>query len=705
MAFHGPSNAIAPAQRSMSMMEPPAFRSETALVATTALQLALEEAHDELRRAGSELERLDEPSFDPIPAARSVERALRFVFDVFDGRAAPLEAALAAQAAMDDATNATQNGDAHEVTKFREHITRARTAMARVMERLNVPGLSGSNQRTPLRAGIDVPRLHFVARTSIVPPLDVKPQKITHAVVLPAPIDKPQTFAQLQQAVATLKERGAQGRDVGARAGVPKAKPDSEAPKALPPPAPGFAREIDAAITELSFLRDRTRTSFEEVAMVGMQRTPLVGDGWRSSLLLERRMLASIDLIAAIGAPAVEYIPHLVVDAPVRDPSRAFAAGMILGCFSGRDALAAAERTVFSKGELDPAFVRELGVALSIAPHDLIAQAMRTLLRSDEPQLRALAVRVLGHRNLATAQELSGLCQDEPVVAAAAIEHLATTFGVFDDATIDRALASENAELREAALFALALAGDSRDVQRLVAAIDGRSAETAAICLALMGDEQDAQHLLHRSRQTPSRAFAVALGWSGSGMAIAPLFELLESQSGELRSAAAWGLERITGAGLWEETEMPAENLDAPEPGSPDVGEPAAPKLVKVVSDPRDEPDKPAPDLLERPTTDIARWRTWWQQNAGKFDMRRRYRLGQPYTPLIVLRELDTERRTPTERLLLQRELIVRTGVVVRLHPLDLVMVQEQAIRDWQGPARGASSSPGMWVRPGRKKA
>ncbi len=705
MAFHGPTNAVAPAQRPMSTMEPLVFRSDPALVASTALQLALEEAHDELRRAGAELERLDEPSFDPIPAARSIERALGLLFDVFDGRGVPLEAALAAQAAMDDATNSTQNGDAYEVTTFREHVTRARTAMTRVMERLNVPGLSNANAPTPLRASTDVPRLHFVARASIVPPLDVKPQKTTHAVVLPPAIGKPQTFAQLQQAVATLKERGTQGRDVGVRAGVPKAKPEADAPKALPPPTPGFAREIDAAITELAFLRDRTRTSFEEVAMVGMQRTPLVGDSWRSSLLLERRMLASIDLIASMGAPALEYIPRLVVDAPVRDPSRAFAAGMILGCFSGRDALAAAERTVFSKGELDPAFVRELGVALSIVPHDMMPQAMRTLLRNDEPALRALAVRVLGHRNLATAQELTALCQDEPVVAAAAIEHLAMTFGILDDAAIERALASENADLRESALFALAVAGDSRDVHRLTAALEGRSVETAAVCLALLGDEQDAQHLLHRSRQTPCRAFAVALGWSGSGMAIAPLFELLESQSGELRAAAAWGLERITGAGLWEEAETPAENLDAPEPGSPDVGEPAAPKLVKVISDPRDEPDKPAPDLLERPSTDVARWRAWWQQNAGKFDMRRRYRLGQPYTPMIVLRELDAERRTPTERLLLQRELIVRTGTVVRLHPQDLVMVQEQAIRDWQGPARAASSSPGMWVRPGRKKA
>ena len=565
----------------MSTLEPLAFRSDQpALVGVTALQQALEIAHAELRRAGVELERLDEPTFDPIPAARATERALKALFDVFDARGVPLDAVLSVSTAIDEAANAAQNGDAHEVGPFRERLARARTAMARVMERLGVTSLPNTNMPAPLRASIDVPRLHFVARASLVPPLDVKPQKITHAVVLPPPIAKPTSFVQLQQAVATLKERGQQGRDVGARAGVPKAKPEALPAKVAPPPAPGFARDIDGAIDEIAFLRDRTRSSFEEVTMVGMQRTPLVGDSWRSSLLLERRMLASIDLIAAMGEPALEHVPRLVVDSPAKDPSRAFAAGMILGCFSGRDALAAAERTVFSKGELDAAFVRELGVAFSIVPHDGLSLAMRALLMEDEPQLRALGLSVLGHRNLATKQELTSFCSDEPVVAAQAIVHLATTFGVFDDAVIDRALGSDDLELQEAALCALAVAGDSRNVPRFFSAMDGRSAEAAALYLALMGDEQDAQALLHRLRQTPSRGLVVALGWSGSGMAIAPLFELLESSKSELRAAAAWALERMTGAGLWEEAEVEAENLDAPEPASPELGEAPAPKLV-----------------------------------------------------------------------------------------------------------------------------
>ena len=82
------------------------------------------------------------------------------------------------------------------------------------------------------------------------------------------------------------------------------------------------------------------------------------------------------------------------------------------------------------------------------------------------------------------------------------------------------------------------------------------------------------------------------------------------------------------------------------------------------------------------------------------YEMRRRYRMGQPYTPLVSLRELDVAKRTPGERRLLQRELLIRTGTLVRLDPRDFVQVQEEALRDWQAPARAASNAPGRWSRP-----
>jgi len=675
----------------------------------TAFQRALEDAHAELRRTGAELEQLEEPSFDPIPTARATERALAALFDAFDGRGAPLEAVEDTTAAIDDALTALKDADPRAASPLADHLLHARSALERAMAAGATSPIPHTGETPPLRASIDVPRLHAIRRASIVPPLDVKPLAPVHAAVLPPPIAAPRSFAELKDAVTTLKDRSRGGRDAGTRALSTRTKGNAtDAAKTnedAPSPPEGFAREIDAAMGELAFLHDRTRTCFEEVAMVGMQRTPLLGDPWRGSLLLERRMLASIDVIASIGAIALAHVPRLVADAPIKDASRAFAAGMILGSFAGRDTLAAAERMLFSAAELDPAFVAELGAALSIAPHDLLPLSLRTLLREDHPALRAMAIDVLGKRGLATREELVAAIDDVPEVASRALVHLATSFGVVMEEHVKHALASEEQTLREAALSAIALAGDARLLPHLVSALDGPDADAAAILVAIAGEEDAAKTLLERVKFHPTRASIAALGWAGPAMGIGALFDLLESDRAELRIAAAWALERITGAGLFQEVEMPAEEIDVVVPPSPDVGEPPVPRLVKVVSDPRDEPERPAPDVVEQPTTDLGLWRSFWREHHGKYDPHQRYRMGHPYTPLVSLRELDAERRTPEERRLLQQELVIRTGSLVRFDPRDFVVVQESALRDWQGPARAASSAPSRWTRPPRKSS
>jgi len=58
---------------------------------------------------------------------------------------------------------------------------------------------------------------------------------------------------------------------------------------------------------------------------------------------------------------------------------------------------------------------------------------------------------------------------------------------------------------------------------------------------------------------------------------------------------------------------------------------------------------------------------------------------------------------TPYERRLLQRELIVRTGEHVRFDPHDWIVIQEEALKQWEGPARRASGAAGQWARSMRR--
>ena len=121
------------------------------------------------------------------------------------------------------------------------------------------------------------------------------------------------------------------------------------------------------------------------------------------------------------------------------------------------------------------------------------------------------------------------------------------------------------------------------------------------------------------------------------------LIELLEHDDELLQVAAAEALERLSNAGLREEVEMDVEDIFVPEPPEPDIGEPKPMRVVRMTSDPRDLPPEPSTETITRPSTNPARWQAWYEQNAAEWPLRTRYRLGQPYSPLVSLAELDTE--------------------------------------------------------------
>ena len=234
--------------------------------------------------------------------------------------------------------------------------------------------------------------------------------------------------------------------------------------------------------------------------------------------------------------------------------------------------------------------------------------------------------------------------------------------------------------------------------------LDGEQEEDAALCVALAGDAQDAARLLQRAREQITRPLVTAIGWAGAASAILPLMDWLEHDDDEVKLAAAYALDRITGAGLYEAMEAEAEEIMVPDPPEPDLGPIAGPpSLARVVSDPRDLPPDAAPETVQRPTIKAERWRAYWKENGERYDMRARYRRGRPYTPYVSFEEIDRWPVTPGERRSLQRELIIRTGSLVRLDPHDFIKVQEEALKEWGPLATQASSQPGSWAVPMRK--
>lgn len=680
--------------------------------------IALERAHTRLRDAAARLEGIGQPAVDLRPAASALQPVFGALYDAFDGRADRLASARGAMGAVGEVLAMARQAEEREpalqglsldLERAREHIAEAERWLIELGAA--APKTQSDPSATPaspeLLASDGEPRLHAVERPSLVPALRVAPPPPEPPAPPLPPLPRPTSASELSAMRQELRRRSEVRRLASAEKKAARAAANAEpkSPGSAPAP-PGFVPGVATPLDEPTFLRERARDCLEEITMVGLQRAPLLGEPWRNALVLERRMLAAVDAIAALGPIAIASLEPLVLDAPAKDPPRVFAIAMALGSIAGRDALAAAERVLFSVEREDPEALRQFAAALKLAPHDLAPLVLRTLLADPDPERRAAAASVLAHRALATPDELFALATDlsAPKAVAIALPELALLGHPRLEEAIDAAVVSPSPLVREAGLLAMALSGHPAAASSIERELSGPLGGSAALLYALVGDSFDATRLFDAAMSRPSPALLEALGWAGAISSVPPLIELLELAEDDVRVAAASALERITGAGLVEEVELAIDRIAAPDAPEPDVGEPKPVRLARMVSDPRDLPADPAPELGLRPASRAAVWRAYWREHGGSFEMTARYRRGQPYTPLVSLRELDALPCTPAERRTLVRELIIRTGSRVRLDPHDFVKAQESALSAWHPIAARASASPGHWIRPDRRR-
>jgi HEAT repeat protein len=670
----------------------------------TPLAVELEGALVLLQRAALRVMADAEPIVDLRPAALSIERALSALLDATDGRAEGHGAIVAAQAEIVAATGAVTDarGKSEGIDALVADVGlawRRLAAAADLLGKTPPPAPAGPSE---IRASEGLPRRHELTRPSLVPAiLAPAPPRPPDEAPRPKPA-KPRTFEELRQAVALLKAESATPElDV-----PPESSRGALAAPRHEAPPPGFSAGIGAATGDATFRAERARECFEEVAMVALQRAPLPGDDWRSARLLEARMLRAIDWIAALGPGALSRVVSLYRGAPVADAAHAFALAMTLGCFSGRDTLAAVEMLMLA-GDRDEEIFRGFSEGLVLSPHESLALAMRSLSTEPDPLVRELATFVLGATGLATDAELVALAKDpSPSVAATALEHLGACATPALAGVIAESEGSRDPAVRRALWGAMVLSDHPRARRTLLDALATEDRATAAMWLAVGSDERDARELCTRMEASPSRALIEAVGLSGPGFALPALARLLAHEDEEIAAAAGAALERITGAGLREEVEVAAEEIlvpDPPDAPEPDVGDARAP-LAKTVSDPRDLPPPAATERVVRPSTNPAAWSLFLGSAEGRaFEPSGRYRRGKPYSPRVLRAELDGPSCTPSERRWIQRELIVRTGGFVRLDPRDWVSVQERALAAWEPLAARASNTPGRFTRPARQ--
>lgn len=653
----------------------------------------LERAHALAHEAGWSIEEEIEPSAYLEPAARQIEQGIAALYDAFDGRR----------------DRPTAIGTAHgrfwsaAILVARAGLTQALASLRKACEHLvaseerfpRVP--LAARTAVPLRAGSVLPPFHTIERMSLAPSFRAPPVPDTPPTLPEPELPEPTTFEELAAAAAAVR------RLVEERTKALTKKPERTSknpePEEVPP---GFAFAPPKRLDEDEFIRRWARVCVDEVGMLGVQRAPLLGDDWRSCIELEKRMVASIDAIAALGPTAIAHVEQLAMDAPAADPMRVFAVTMIGGCLEGRDALGGAERVLHHFGAGDPLVADAFVAAMKLAPNPFVQNVLRSLLASSDRACRAVAVEVLAYRGWLGSTDLEALAYEEdPRIFALALPALAAARHVGFGPAIARALEHADMRVREAALDAMALAAHQDAASAARAAAVGELGDRALIRLAIVADEDDARWLLRRMQGAPSPAAIDAVGWAGLVEAVPALIHVLESGEDDAKLAAGAALERMLDAKLVENIEIQPEALEEVEVIEPDPEPPLPrPTLAQLVSHPRDLPRVSSSETLEVPSTAPARWGAYWAEHRRRYDSRQRLRRGQAYSPAVSLYELDRLALMPEDRRRLHRELAARVGKMTHFDPFDFVRTQEQNLDAWASLVRSSAEMQGSWGRP-----
>jgi hypothetical protein len=308
------------------------------------------------------------------------------------------------------------------------------------------------------------------------------------------------------------------------------------------------------------FRRRAVEECLDTLAVLRGYREPLEGETWLVPAESEQRLLAQVNAIVAAGAPALDQVAQLALDADLPDPGRVFASVFVLSCVAGEQWLPVLRRIFVAAVLRHP---EEAGAAVEAAclvPHPGLDDLARGLLEAPETPLRSAAVRVLAYRRALEQAAWERALRDpqQRVVLAALGLPLQ---GLDPDAcepALQRVLEAGSEPVVRAALRCGASLRLCASQARAASLARGDpSWADAALALALHGDLADAPRL-RAMLASAQRAHAVqAAAVLGSAALVPDLTELLASPDavGPERALVQRAIAAITG---WPEEDAPA---------------------------------------------------------------------------------------------------------------------------------------------------
>lgn len=160
----------------------------------------------------------------------------------------------------------------------------------------------------------------------------------------------------------------------------------------------------------------------DTIAVLRSYREPMENETWVVPAASERRLLAQVNAIIALGPAALEQVLELSIDPELPDPNRVFAGLFVIGCVEGDAWLEQAADVFFTAVRRTPAEAAAAVEAFGLAPNPHLHGLLLPFLGDQTPRLRAAATGVLGYRGVLPEEDWHNALQDEdPAVIAAGL--------------------------------------------------------------------------------------------------------------------------------------------------------------------------------------------------------------------------------------------------------------------------------------------
>lgn len=380
------------------------------------------------------------------------------------------------------------------------------------------------------------------------------------------------------------------------------------------------------------YRRQAVQECLDVIGVLRGYRPPEPGETWSTPAASERRMLAQVNAIVALGPDALGQVVELALNVDVPDPSRVFASLFVLGCTAGA-AWVEPGREVFAQAaRRDIAEAAAAVEAWGLSPNPGVDSVLQELCAHEHPRVRAAAVRASAFRGtLPEGHWQAAMNDDELDVVLAAMP---AGLGSFDrescERTLERWYRSEHASVARPALRAGATLRlpSARAAAIEIVRRDAAWAD-AAIALAMSGQLGDVRLLRGVLAGPMVRAGIGASAVLGSVDLVPDLLALLRSAdvADDVSILARQAVATITG--------IPAMDVDG--------------------------------ETLEG----------LWHERSSAFSQRVRYRAGEPLTPALLLRGLRAPQSSRRDRQAAYAELLTLSETAApRFSPFDFVGVQ-----------------------------